>query len=268
MKIKSLINCALIAALVAMGSAEMFGQKRATGKKTSSTRTASSSKKTSSGTALNASNLVNTEYFTKTFTGQNDIWLFQWISLNPDGKAVWDYIEGDLEVSWKINGNNLRIVNGSKDLFNVTSNNGGKTFTGKMTSANETCNFYDITESHGSEFSAETVEKDLLAGKYYTFFGFQPKANSLITGFPVTVKFTKDEETPGCGTFKVTGDNKMMAALGNMKFDYEFEENQFVATNSDGKTLTFSYDKYSTQYFVLSLGSSRIGNQFLFFIKK
>lgn len=266
MKLKKLFSCALIVAFVAMGTTEIVAQKKATAKKKTPARTTSTTSKTS-GPALSASKLVDTKYFVSTSLGQNDQWFFQWVSLKPDNQAICDYIEGDSYLTWKVTGNSLKISDGENDVFSETSSNGGKTFTGKMR-GKSLCNFYDITSSHGSDFTAAGVEKDLLAGNYYTFLGFQPHRNSMIMGFPVTVKFQQDEETQGAGTFKITGDNKLLAGLGGLKFEYEFEANQLTTTKSnDGQDIT-PYNEVTTQYFFLNLGPSKAGTLYLYFIKK
>lgn len=266
MKLKNLFKCALIVAFVAMGTTEMVAQKKATAKKITPARTATAASKTS-GVALSASKLVDTRYFVSAYTGQNDQWLFQWVSLRPDNQAYWDYVEGDLIVNWKVVGNSLKISNGTKEVFSETSSNGGKTFSGKMNGTNP-CNFYDITPSHGSNFTAAGVEKDLLAGNYYAFLGYQPRSNSMIMGFPVSVKFQQDEETQGAGTFKITADNKLLAGLGSLKFDYEFGENQLITSKINNEQDVTPYNDWTTQYFRLNLGPSKAGTLYLYLIKK
>lgn len=266
MKLKNLFKYALIVAFLAMGTTEMVAQKKATAKKKTPARTSAAASKTS-GPALSASKLVDTKYFVSTYTGQNDQWFFQWVTLRPDNHAYCDYKEGDFNASWKVVGNSLKISNGTKEIFSETSSNGGKTFSGKMSGIN-TCNFYDITLSHGSNFTAAGVEKDLLAGNYYAFLGYQPRSNSMIMGFPVSVKFQQEEETQGTGTFKITGENKLLAGLGGLKFDYEFGANQLITSKTNDQQDVTPYDDWTTQYFVLNLGPSKVGTLYLYLIKK
>lgn len=264
MKIKTLLGCALIATLMVAIPSEAIAQKKATGKKTTASRTATAKK--NAGPALNEAKLVDTRYFAAQIVDQNNSCLLQWITLKADNVALFDLIESKVEFTWKVSGNTLTFSRGGNVAFTMTSTNGGKTFTGK--SQGQSVTFYDISNSHGSEFTAAGVEKGLLAGNYYTYLGFQPKKGAYEAGFPVTVKFVEDEETPGSGIFKVTGEHKLLAGLGNMKFNYEFGEDQLVTSKNNGENDFTPYKEYTDQYFYLSLGPSKAGYLYLYFIKK
>lgn len=266
MKIKTFLSCALMAAIAVAGTTDSLAQKKTTARKTTSSKTTTSRAKTSAGPALTAAKLDNTSYLAAANTGRSDIYLFSWVYLKPDSEAVWNYIEDQAEVSWKVSGNTLTV--GKNGVFVVSSNNNGKTFTGKM-SGSAPCTLYDITPSHGGNYDPKEVEKYLLNGDYVTFLTYQQRQGQMRMGFPVTVKFTADEETPGCGTFKVTGDNPMMSGLGALKFEYEFAEDKLITTQTkDGKDETPYENNFKNNYFWFDLGQSKLGSLYLYFIKK
>lgn len=264
MKIKTFLGYALVAAIAVAGTTDAYAQKKSSSRKTTSSKTSTSRAKTSTGGALTAAKLDNTSYLAIANSGQKDICFFNWINLEPGFNAVWNCIENKAEMTWKLSGNTLTL--GKNQAFVVSSTNNGKTFTGKM-SGTAPCTFYNITPSNGG-FNPKEVEKNLLAGNYTALLGYQERRGKLMMGFPVTVKFTADDEDPGCGTFKVTGSNAMMAGLGALKFEYEFEEDKLTNTQTqDGTGETPYADNYSN-YFRLDLGPSKVGALYLYLIKQ
>lgn len=265
MKIKTFFACALIASFVAGGTSETIAQKKAASSRTSSSKTPV--KKTSSAGTLSASKLEDTSYFFIVDMGQNDQYLFQWLDLEKDNVALVDYIEDEKEMNWKVSGNTLTLGKGNVTILNATSTDGGKSFSGKFN--NSPCRLYDISRSHGEDFRPAEIEKALISGKFITYLGYQPKRKSMILGFPVTVKFTPDEENPGCGTFKVTGDNKLLSGFGALKFDYEFGKEMLLTSMLGGDNDETPYnDNFKSNYFFLELGNSKGVDLMLYFIMK
>lgn len=268
MKIKTFLNVTLAATLLIGCVSETAAQKRTPAQKRTTT-TKKTTSTASKGSALTAAKLTGSEYFALIDLKQNAQYVFNFITLKANEEAVWNYIEDDATIWWTVSGNNLKI--GKKEdggkLFNVTSTNGGKTFSGTYMGGSTTAQLYNITETNGKQLSAQT-EKDLVDGKYYAFLGYQRSKGEMILGFPVTVKFTPDDEEPGEGTFKITGDNKALAGLGTLKFDYKFGENALVTSKTNGEQDTTEYAKWTENYIKLILGPSKAGALRLYLIKK
>ena len=92
-------------------------------------------------------------------------------------------------------------------------------------------------------------------------------------GIPVNISFDFDEDDETAGTFKVLGNSKFLTAIGIIKSNFKFNEEQLVYYNNKGKEMTLTYAKNNPQKFFLNMGASRVPvynniNLILYFIKK
>ena len=170
-------------------------------------------------------------------------------------QAVLDFGFTSLDdLSWSVSGNTLK-VNGDMSLT-VTLTNGGKTFKGKSKNSNgkiADCVLYNATED--SSVTPSEIQKMLTGGKYYSYLTIYRRGEPE-TGFPVNLKITPGADGKE-GTYKITGDNKVMTALGLLKGTYTFGDSTFGYTTPSGKSNEINYDKM-TGYILCPLGKINI----------
>lgn len=266
MKFKRFMSCVLLASLVCLGAADATAQRKSTAKKTTTTarKTSSTSSKTATPAAFSAKKLENSRYFSIAQVDANS-YLFQWLNFKSNKEVLWVNYEEDGDLEWVVNGNSLKIGLNGTYLFNLSTKDGGESFSGSMNGHN--CYLYNITRSKGQPFSAAS-QKDLVAGKYKAFLGIQKYNGKPIVGFPVTAKFTKDVDDPQSGSFKITGDSKLLAGLGALKFDYTFGSDAMVVSTIDNGEDRVNYGDFNNNYVILKLGRhSKTGTLYLYLVK-
>lgn len=267
MKIKSLLSCFLAAGIFVAGSIDASAQQRKSGttqKRTTSSTARKSTSAGTSGSALKTAQLENNKYLCCTDLQQNDQWLITFLSLDAGGNAIWD--AGDkIPLNWKVNGNALLVYNSSKTIFNLTSNNSGKSFTGTVNGKSKTY-AYDMTASHGASFNFKKFVDGVNDNKYYVFILCNPKKGDLDIGFQGTAKFNEDDDESG--SLKLNADNKLMAGIGVLKFDYEVEDNSLALTRTDGKETKIDFTDMTDQFVKFDLGPSKVGPLKVYFVKK
>ena len=170
----------------------------------------------------------------------------------------------DMFGKWNITGNKLSFRLGDSFSFNLSSENGGKTFTGTMTNSyiNKTTSakVYDITDYLNSEFDPSKVKKDLEKNGYTCWLGMYKGRNDPLLGVQVKATFTADDDESG--TFKITGESKLLTHLGVLKGEYTFGKNELTIETSKMEDST-PYEDFQENYLEIYIGKEylpSIGN--------
>ena len=262
MKIQKVLKTLLIVIFIGCGCFHSLSQK-----KQPTNKTGTSAAKTNYP-SLNKEKLQGTFYELWALVDQASGMYMQIdfaLRLN-EASAVID--EMDMFGKWNISGNKLNFKLGDSFSFNLSSENGGKTFTGTMTNSyvNKTAaaKVFNITDYLNSEFDASKVKKDLEKNGYTCWLGMIKGRNDPLLGVPVKATFTADDEESG--TFKITGESRLLTHLGVLKGEYIFGKNELTIVTSDMEDST-PYEDFQDNYLEIYLGREflpSIGNVTLY----
>lgn len=285
MKFRILSICLLAILLFGTGTTDVYAQRKATKKTTaSSTTKKKTTSKTSStkttGPALTKANLVNSMIigWINLESNPNDGMTYFELSLKDNNLRLYMYEDADFDGTWSVSGNTLNVKTTGGDMTLVLkSKDGGKTFGGTFT--NNYINMsrelvaYNVTAPQDETLDAGQLINDIKNNKYIYYLGMYKGEDNPEIGIPVNVSFDFDEEDEATGTFKVTGNSKFLTAMGIIKSNFKFNEEQFLYTNNKGEEKALTIAKLNPQKFFLIMGSSRVPiynniNLILYFIKK
>lgn len=273
---KKTISVLLLMFVMALGVTDVAAQSRkGTARKGTARKTATTKKRAAAakpaGPALSKEKLTGNklvQFFTMPFAGSS-MDMFSELTLR-DESLKWDFYGDEVYVGdWSVTGNTLKAVTGSLTV-NAASADGGKTFKGKFSNGSDTFNavLYNVTKQ---EMTPDEVKSALQGGKYLSYITLYRNGDPEL-GFPVTVKFTPNGNGDG-GSYRVSGDHKVMTALGVVKGKYTFTDDNLVFDGFDGKAAQKPWGECNN-YFYIDLGPKSIPgmsgrrNVFLYFIKK
>ena len=275
MKLKSISLFVFTIVLALFSTFEGVSQKRGT-----TTRKSTSS---TSRTTTPAPTFTKDELMNHTFCGWMDMekdpdkgLVYFDLNLKPEGFRWYLYEDAIWNGNWSVVGNKLNVKSTQMTSLELSSKNGGKSFTGTFFNSyiNRNCPviMYDITRTEGDNFNPNSVIQMLKEGKYISYLDFYAGESETEVGIPVKVSFTFDEDNDKTGYFKVTGTSQMLAAAGVLKFPFSFEDEKFLYSQQDGTEMSLDYSKWGNNYFFLKIGKIRvpkIGNStmLLYFIK-
>lgn len=248
-KIQRVLKSLLIVVIIGSSSFTCFSQKKQPAKK-SGTKSAATNYPT-----LKKEKLEGTFYELWALVDQASgmYMLIDFALRINDASAVIDGM--DMFGKWNISGNKLNFRLGDSFSFNLSSENGGKTFTGTMTNSyvNKTAaaKVYDITDYLNSEFDPSKVKKDLEKNGYTCWLGMYKGRNDPLLGVPVKATFTADDEESG--TFKITGESRLLTHLGVLKGEYTFGKNELTIETSDMEDST-PYEDFQNNYLEIYIG--------------
>lgn len=255
---KNLITMLLVAVMALGCAADLSAQKRKTGKKRPATTTHTVKAQDLAGGTLLC------------FSDMDKFKMVSTIALRLNS-ADWDFGFTELEGSWSVTGNTLKVVSGGM-VVTATSADGGKTFKGKLQNgkngAGDNCVLYNVTDDANP--SADAIKQNMAGGKYTAYMAVYKRDQPELS-FPVTMKFTPDAGGNG-GSYKITGDHVVLTALGLLKGKYAFGADAFEVSKLDGEMRSYKYDKCKN-YIMLNLGQRSIPdlgnvNVLVYLIKK
>lgn len=281
MKFKILSICLLAILLLGTSTTDVYAQRKATKKTTTST----TKKKTNSSTKTTGPALAKASLTNNTIIGWIDIennpnegLTYFELTLKDNSMRLYMYEYADYNGTWSVNGNtlNVRTADGSLTMA-LNSKDGGKTFGGTFTNhyinKSREMKAYNVTAPKDETLNADQLIKDIKNNKYIYYLGMYKGDDDPEIGIPVNISFDFDEDDETAGTFKVLGNSKFLTAIGIIKSNFKFNEEQLVYYNNKGKEMTLTYAKNNPQKFFLNMGASRVPvynniNLILYFIKK
>lgn len=278
MKLKKLPYL-LVTLLFLSSGLNINAQQRSSSKSRSTTKKTTTNTKPAAGSPLNKDMMEGAELLEirpmdpKISKGQDlgySVLIYS-IYLLPDNIAAGMRANGDI-IEWKhaIKGNTLELSQEGRVAHSFVSSDQGKTF--KRTDGT-VAKIYNIGRGGQKTLTQESMENALEKGGYTCYLNLFKSNEDPQLFIPVTVKLSPDEDDENKGVLKVTSDSKLMAQVGAIKVDYQFEENKFLYTNLEKEECDFIYSEWKDNYFYLKLGRNKIGSVglvdlILTFIKK
>lgn len=239
------MGCLIAATMVLATAPDMMAQKKS-----------SSSRKTSTGTSTGLTKAdVNGKDYVGYITLDTDMELFVRVSISDNDLSVILQRGVELNGSWSISGKTLTYTSSNGNLkFNLTSANKGKTLegTGVLNGQRKNVKLYrcpDITWDKAS--LKDAIEK----GGFIAFVN-AIESDGMGLGAPVTFKYTKDLDNSNAGTFKVTGNSKLLTELGVLKGTLEFGDNAVTITGINGNQDILDYSDINGAIY-LNLGNQK-----------
>lgn len=227
MKIKTIICCAL-ALTVSVGTLDVSAQKKSTKSKSKTTQSRSSnSTSTAKTTPVNLDFILDNKF--QAYVNMGEYSLFFTMDFDRDNEVDIEISSGNgMDGNWSLSGNKLTITSG-KQIYNLTSTDGGRTFTGtaqiKGRSEVYKCEMYAYNcGNYNSRDNKEVWLKALKDGDYIAYLRYFDVEDEMFFADRITYKVMEDEDDPYCGYLKLKGEGRMMEVIGNLDPNYEFNE--------------------------------------------
>ena len=261
MKLRSILGCFIAASLVFATAPDMMAQKK------SSSSRKTTSKSTSTSSAITKDKLVG-----KTYKG--------WLELVKDNltdvdvkldenQFVLDLGNAKGTGTWDVKANTLNVTLKSGMKLKLTSPDNGFILQGTATFQGTTGKI-KLYQNREFSWDKPTLINALEKNDFYTLL-LAVDNSGYGVDCPITFKFTKDPDNPNEGTFKISGDHKMLTELGVLKGSIVFDDNQLTIRGINGNEYTEKYSDMEGTFY-LRLGIPYVSGQKLYvgvnFIKK
>lgn len=228
MKLRTIIGCFIAAAMVFATAPEMMAQKKG-----------SSSRSTGTSSSLTKAD-VNDKDYVGYITLNPGMELFVRVSISDNDLSLIMQRGAEVGGSWNISGNTLTSTSSNGNIqLSLTSADKGKTLKGTCVNNGQkkSIKLYQCPDV--------TWDKASLKGAFEKggFIAFVNAIDSdgMGVGAPVTFKYTKDLDNSNSGTFKVSGDSKILTELGVLKGSLEFGDDALTVTGLNGNQEVLDY---------------------------
>ena len=252
MKLRTIFGCILAASMVFFtSSAIMAQQKSSSGSKTSTSLTKADVKDKDYVGYINLA--PDMELFVKVSVSDNDLTVILQRGVELDG-------------SWSISANTLAFTSSNGNFkLNLKSSNKGKTLEGTciINGQKKNVKLYRCPEA---TWDKATLKGAIEKGSFTAFVNAYD-SDGMGMGAPVTFKYTPDPDNSDTGTFKLTGNSKILTELGALKGTLEFGDNSVTITGLNGNQDSLDYSDINGVIY-LNLGKKSRSTVQVLLIKK
>ena len=228
MKLRSILGCFIAASLVFATAPDMMAQKKS-----------SSSRSPSTSSGLTKAD-VNGKDYVGYITLGTDMELFVRVSISDNDLSVIMQRGTEVGGSWSVSGNTLTSSSSNGNFkLTLTSKDKGKILEGTclINGQKKSVKLYQCPSVSWDKATLKSaIEKD----NFIAFVNAIDR-DGMGVGAPVTFKYTKDLDNSNTGTFKVSGNSKILTELGALKGTLEFGDDSVKITGINGNQDILDY---------------------------
>lgn len=240
MKLRSILGCFIAASLVFATAPDMMAQKK------SSSSRKTPSKSTSTSSAITKDKLVG-----KTYKGwlemEKDVLIDVDVTLD-ENQVVFNFGNAKGTGTWDVNANTINATLKSGMKLKLSSPDKGFILQGTFT-LQGTTGKVKLYENRDFSWDKTTLINALVKNDFYTLL-LAVDNSGIGIDCPITFKFTKDPDNPNEGTFKISGDHKMLTELGVLKGSIVFDDNQLTIRGINGNETTEKYSDMEGTFYL------------------